>query len=117
MTWLAAIALLASQFAYKSAKDFKTLEHFKSVETFEASFAEYEQDCLDNTGGGTGGIPCEELKHELWDREMNIYYGRLLAKLGPKEKTLLKESQRQWVVVRDNAIALNSALLDRRYDT
>ena len=117
MKWLAAVVLLASQFAYKSAKDFKTLEHFKSVEAFEASFAEYEQDCLDNTGGGTGGIPCEELKYELWDREMNLYYGRLLAKLGPKEKTLLKESQRQWVVVRDNAIALNSALLDRRYDT
>lgn len=117
---IVALVFLATPLAaydYKTAKDFKTLEHFKSVEAFEASFAGYEQDCFDNTGGGTGGIPCAELKYELWDRELNIYYGRLLAKLGPKERTLLKESQRRWVAVRDDTIALNSALLDRRYDT
>jgi len=104
-------------FPYKKAKDFKTLEHFKSVEAFEASWADYEQDCLDNTGGGTGGIPCEEIAYDMWDRELNIYYDRLAKALGPKEKSLLKESQRQWIVVRDGTINLNSALLDRRYDT
>jgi uncharacterized protein YecT (DUF1311 family) len=104
-------------FAYKTVKDFKTLETFKSVEAFEASFADYVQECLDNTGGGSGGVRCVALEYELWDRELNIYYERLLKKLKPKEKALLKESQRQWIAVRDGTIAVNSALLDRRYDT
>lgn len=109
--------LAQTGFAYKSAKDFKTLEHFSSVEGFEASFTGYVQDCLDNTGGGTGGIRCTALEYELWDRELNLHYGRLLNKLKPKEKALLQANQRQWIAYRDNAIALNSSLLDRRYDT
>lgn len=104
-------------FAYKTVKDFKTLETFRSVDGFEASFGGYVRDCLDNTGGGTGGIPCEEITYDLWDRELNIYYGRLLKALTPKQQTLLKDNQKQWLTFRDNAIALNSSLLDRRYDT
>jgi uncharacterized protein YecT (DUF1311 family) len=114
---VAQAALAQTGFAYKSAKDFKTLETFGSVEAFEASFAGYVQDCLDNTGGGTGGIRCTALEYELWDRELNLCYGRLLNKLKPKEKTLLQANQRQWIAYRDAAIALNSSLLDRRYDT
>ena len=104
-------------YTYKTVKDFKTLEHFKTVEAFEASFAGYVQDCLDNTGGGTGGIPCETISYELWDRELNIYYSRLMKALKPSDQALLKENQKQWLAFRDNAIALNRSLLNRRYDT
>jgi uncharacterized protein YecT (DUF1311 family) len=105
------------RYVYKTVKDFKTLESFGSVEAFEDSFAGYVQECLDSTGGGTGGIPCEQFSYEMWDREMNIYYGRLLKALRPQEQALLKQNQKQWLLFRDNAIALNSSLLDRRYDT
>jgi len=113
--WLATPAFLFffAAFDYKTPKDFKTLENFKSVEAFEASYAEYVQDCFDNTGGGTGGIRCTQLEYELWDREMNIYYKRLLAKVS--DPTALKESQRLWIQMRDKTIEVNSALLDRRY--
>lgn len=121
LVFLAVIVLLASplaaQYSYKTVKDFPTLEHSKNVEAFEAAYAKYEQDCLDNTGGGTGGIACETLRYELWDRELNIYYERLLKALSEPHKKILKESQRQWIEVRDRAMKLDSALLDRRYDT
>lgn len=119
---VAAVVLLGSplfaiDFPYKTVKDFPTLEHYENVEAFEAAYAKYEDDCVNNTGGGTGGIACETLRYDLWDRELNIYYERLLKKLDDKQRKLLKDSQRQWIDVRDNAIKLNETLLSRRYDT
>jgi uncharacterized protein YecT (DUF1311 family) len=111
-----AVLAQAAGYAYKTVKDFKTLASFRSVQAFEASFAGYVQHCLDNTGGGTGGIRCVELSYEMWDRELNTYYGRLMKALKPQEQALLKENQKQWLIFRDNAIAINSALLERRYD-
>ncbi len=109
--------VFAQGFAYKTAKDFKTLEHFDTVEAFEASFAGYVQKCFDSTGGGTGGIACYDVPYQMWDRELNIYYGRLMKELKPKQQALLKENQKQWLAFRDNAMAINSALLNRHYDT
>jgi uncharacterized protein YecT (DUF1311 family) len=122
---LSVVVLLASslvaertgnEYPYKTVKDFKTLEHSRSVGAFEAAYRKYEQDCLDHTLGGTAGIPCETLRGDLWDRELNIYYERLLKALDDQQKTLLQDSQRQWIEVRDSTIKLNSALLHRRYD-
>lgn len=101
-------------FDYKKTDDFKKLESFKSVDEFESYYNKYVHKCLDNTGGGTGGIPCF-IGHELWDRELNIYYNRLMKVLGKKEKELLKESQLEWISARDKAMALNSVLLDNKY--
>lgn len=98
----------------KKPSDFKTLESFKSVAAFEASFGKYVQDCLGNTGGGTGGIECL-IGYEMWDRELNIYYERLNKALGQKERGLLKESQRAWISEREKTITFNSALLDKKY--
>jgi uncharacterized protein YecT (DUF1311 family) len=36
-----------------------------------------------------------------WDTELNRVYRLLLAELGPKEREMLRESQRQWVKLRD----------------
>jgi hypothetical protein len=51
----------------------------------------------------------------MWDRELNIYYSKLLKILGEKEKKLLKESQLAWIKERDATIAFNSRLLDKKY--
>ena len=107
---------MAGGYSYKTVKDFPTLDQVKNVDAFEAAYVMYEQDCLDNTGGGTGGIPCETLGYDLWDRELNVYYERLLKTLDGSQKKLLKDSQRQWIELRDSTIKLNSTLLDRRYD-
>jgi uncharacterized protein YecT (DUF1311 family) len=108
-------ASVASAFEYKKIDDFKTLETFKSVDEFESSYEEYVHHCLDNTFGGTGGIPCL-IGYQMWDRELNIYYKRLMNMLGEKEKALLVESQVAWIKERDKSIAFNSRLLDRQYE-
>jgi uncharacterized protein YecT (DUF1311 family) len=104
----------AIDFKYKKLDDFKSLEFFKSVDEFESSYNKYVQECLDNAGGGTGGIPCL-IGYELWDRELNIYYNKLMEVLGEKEKELLKESQREWIKEREKSIDFNSSLLDGKY--
>jgi uncharacterized protein YecT (DUF1311 family) len=115
LVWfMTASVAFAIDYNYKKIDDFKTLESFKSIDEFESSYAKYEQDCLDNTGGGTGGIPCL-IGYALWDREVNIYYNRLMKVLGEKERELLKESQLEWIKERDKSIALNSRLLDDKY--
>ena len=104
----------AFDYKYKKIDDFKTLESFKSVSEFESYYYIYIQDCLDHTGGGIGGKPCL-IGYEMWDRELNIYYKRLMKTLGEKEKALLREAQRAWIKERDNSIAFNSRLLDIKY--
>jgi uncharacterized protein YecT (DUF1311 family) len=110
----ASVSFAFDYFDYKKINDFKTLSSFKSVSKFEANFQRYTQDCIDSTGGGTGGIPCF-VGYELWDRELNIYYAKLMKILGEKEKGLLKESQLTWIKERDTSIDFNSRLLDKKY--
>ena len=87
------------------------LASFKSDVEFESSIDQYTQHCLDNTGGGTGGIPCF-VAYNLWDRELNTYYNNLMKVLGEKEKKLLKDSQLAWIKEREKTIEFNSSLLD-----
>ncbi len=105
---------VAVDYSYKEVKDFKTLADFKTVSEFERHYGAYVKDCLDNTYGGTGGIPCF-VGYELWDRELNFYYKELMALLGEKEKTLLRDSQRAWVNEKEKTIKFNSALMDNKY--
>ena len=104
----------AVNFEYKKVNDFKVLSSFNNVHEFEESYAPYIQNCLDHTGGGTGGISCF-IGSKLWDRELNIYYKKLDAILKDKEKSLLKESQRAWIKERDASMEFNSILLNRDY--
>lgn len=106
----------AADYPYKKVDDFKTLESFKSIDEFESGYKKYTQHCLDNTGGGSGGVPCL-IGYEIWDRELNIYYSKLMKILGEQEKNLLKESQLAWIKERDKTIDFNSLLLDKKYTT
>lgn len=57
----------AIDFNFKEVSDFKVLSEFKSINEFEKEYQSYTQDCLDNTYGGAGGIPCF-LGSDIWDR-------------------------------------------------
>lgn len=111
---MTASMVFAGGFQYKNIHDFKTLESYKSIDEFEASYQKYVKSCLDDTGGGSGAVPCF-IGYEMWDRELNIYYNKLMKILGTKEQNLLKESQLAWIKERDKSIIFNSQLLDNKY--
>lgn len=109
------ISLNLFAFENKDIDSFLKLESFETVEKFESYINKYTQECLDNGFGGTGSIPCF-VSYELWDKELNIYYRKLMSKLTAKEKELLKESQKKWLESRDKTIEFNSLMLDKNYD-
>jgi uncharacterized protein YecT (DUF1311 family) len=95
---------------YKSVSDFpRTLDNFQSVEEFEASYRDQIQDCLDNTYGGTGGIPCL-IAADMWDRELNIQYKKLYSLLDNEGRRQLKQSQQSWIKMRDETCKLHSLM-------
>ncbi len=105
----------AIDFKYKEIEDFKVLSSFQSVRDFEDNFGKYTQNCLDNTYGGTGGIPCF-VSSKIWDRELNLYYKKLSSRLEDAEKSKLKESQVSWLKTRDLSIELINKVLDKKYN-
>jgi len=104
----------AMDYQYKDVKDFDVLSSFESVEAFEANYEKYVQDCLDNTYGGTRGVPCF-IGYKMWDRELNIYYKKLYSRLDINAKKVLKKSQKVWLKELDMSIKFHSLLLDRQY--
>jgi uncharacterized protein YecT (DUF1311 family) len=108
------LSVSAQGYSYKKVEDFKTLEHYKTVTAFEQSYKSYIQDCLDNTGGGTGGIQCL-IADKIWDRELNIYYKKLFAKLDDKGNDLLKKSQQEWMLSRDLSLKFSEHFLDLKF--
>lgn len=113
--FMALVLLMAPPSRAADLKDFPTLDKLGSVEKFEAAYAKHAQTCVDEGGGGAGAAPCFS-GHELWDREMNLAYKKLLTKLNKRQQELLRASQRAWIASRDSAFELNGSLLDRIYD-
>lgn len=95
--------------------EFPALSTFETVNAFQKRIDEYVASCIDKTYGNTKAVPCF-VGYELWDRELNRYYGMLLKRLPQKLKVQLRASQRRWLQDRDNTIEFNSALLDRHYE-
>ena len=118
--FLAVISLMPSstaiavEYPYKKVNEFKLLDSFKSIEAFEWIYEKYTKDCLDHTYGGSGGIPCL-IGYDMWDRELNISYVKLMKIIEPKDRDLLKQSQLAWVKERDKSLEFNSLLLDKMY--
>jgi uncharacterized protein YecT (DUF1311 family) len=48
-----------------------------------------------------GMIGCEQLGFELWDKELNKFYLKLMEELKYEEKESLRLTQRSWIVFRD----------------
>ena len=105
---------LTERYKYKEINEFKSLESFNSVEEFESYFQEYIRDCLAHTYGGTAGIPCL-IKSQMWDRELNAYYKKLMNLLQEKERKLLHESQLTWIQERNQSAEFIYRMLDITY--
>jgi len=106
----------AQAFDYKKVDAFPALRDFATVSDFEKFYGEYTQTCLDNSYGGTRGIPCF-IGSELWDRELNDYYHALYNTLDKQGQEALKQSQRAWLKERDLSIDFNTLLLNQKYST
>ncbi len=104
----------AMNFEYKGVNDFKALSQYANVGEFELAYQSYKQNCLDNTGGGTGGMRCL-IDLDIWDRELNIYYKKVYQLLDDEGQKLLKASQRAWIKERDHSIALNTLIVDKKF--
>lgn len=59
------------------------------------------ENCIEKDSSTAGMIKCSGKAYEMWDKEMNKVYQKLMKKLSPEEKELLKESQKQWLKFRD----------------
>lgn len=55
-------------------------------------------------------IECEYTARIAWDKEMSKYYKQLVDVLKPNEKKMFKESQRDWLLYRDNEMNFASTL-------
>lgn len=92
-----------------------TLDEFANVDDFEKNYNGYIQKCLDESGGGTGGIYCL-IESAIWDRELNIQYKKLYSILSDSERGVLREAQKQWIVMRDKNIEMERSLIKERND-
>jgi len=106
---------MSIDYKYKDLKDFKRLSNFQSVKEFDAYLDTYTQDCLDNTGGGSGGIQCF-IYTDVWDRELNTYYMLLKKQLNKDGAEELRTTQSNWLKLRDNTRSLSFKLADRKYE-
>lgn len=57
--------------------------------------------CVASDSSTNGMTKCAIEANTMWDKEMNRIYKELMKKLPEKQKTLLKQSQIQWVKFRD----------------
>ncbi len=57
--------------------------------------------CVTSDSSTIGMTKCAVEANTMWDKEMNRIYKELMKKLPEKQKTLLRQSQIQWVKFRD----------------
>lgn len=57
--------------------------------------------CIEKDSSTLGKIECSDKAYDMWDKELNKVYQKLMKKLSSKERELLKESQKQWLKFRD----------------
>jgi len=58
--------------------------------------------CVDADSTTTSMVECSYKAYDEWDNELNKNYSTLLTKLSPDQKTILRASQRQWILYRDS---------------
>ena len=112
---LFASTLAAQDFQERPIEEFKELDQFDSVETFEKYIDTYRQDCLDASMGYSRGIRCF-VEGQLWDRELNTYYRLLQDELTDEQSDLLRSAQQSWIETRNRTILFNISLMDQKYD-
>ena len=68
--------------------------------------------CMDSPDGQStqGMVECLDAAYKSWDQALNDAYSQEIQTLEPKERDLLKASQRQWITYRDAERAFLAAL-------
>ncbi|RUM59398.1 MAG: DUF1311 domain-containing protein [Persephonella sp.] len=76
--------------------------------SFNLSFAEdkdpidlWLEKCLEKNLTTMGMLECTGKAYVIWDKRLNQVYRKLMSKLSPKQRKLLRESQRKWLQYRD----------------
>ena len=69
--------------------------------------------CLKKDTSTKGMIDCYSSAHNNWDAELNAHYKKLMSTLNPKQKTLLKKSQRAWIKFKEAQFESIKAIYDR----
>jgi uncharacterized protein YecT (DUF1311 family) len=68
--------------------------------------------CIEKDPSTAGMVGCTDIAYKKWDQELNKNYQRLMSKLKPAGKQLLKQSQLSWITFRDHEFRL----IDNLYD-
>ena len=73
--------------------------------------------CVDKDSSTAGMSECIGQAYVAWDRELNKNFNRLMAKLKPKEKQVLRAAQAEWIKYRDAEFNLIDALYETKEGT
>ena len=65
---------------------------------------------IDSNQTTLGMIQCSSIAENEWDKELNKYYNLLLTKLNVDEKQKLKNTQRYWLIYRDNELSFSGTM-------
>jgi uncharacterized protein YecT (DUF1311 family) len=59
------------------------------------------QKCLNRAISNVEMTRCASLEYEYYDKELNVYYKRVMKRLIPEAKEQLRTAQRAWIKFRD----------------
>lgn len=96
----------AAQFTERPLAQFDRLNDYPSTAAFDKYIADYTQQCLDNSYGGSLAPRCF-VGSQVWDRELNTYYQLLMQTLNKSGRQALRQSQRAWLLSRDRTMDFN----------
>ena len=65
---------------------------------------------VDSNQTTSGMIQCSSIAENEWDKELNKYYKLLIDKLNSDEKQKLKNTQRYWLIYRDNELSFSGTM-------
>lgn len=75
----------------------------------------YELYVAGSTGTTLSIVEGSQAAYNYYDVLLNKYYRQLLGRLSKEDQEILRESQRSWIIFRDNEMRLNSLLTDFEY--
>lgn len=105
-------------FELLNVEHFKPLSSFNTVADFEKTITRYQETCLSSYAASLAGRACF-IAEQLWDRELNTYYKKLMTQLSKRRdesaKHALITSQRTWLKSRDESHAFHNQLLQQKY--
>lgn len=75
----------------------------------ETSIDSTLQSCLNGNSSTAGMSQCYDAANKSWDKEMNLQYKAVMAKLNNEQKAKLQKAQRDWLKYRDSWLEATKA--------